>query len=35
LASFPLPGKADSIDVMDGERKQGADLVMVMGFDLI
>ena len=35
LASFPLPGKTDSMDVMDGERKRGAETgIVFMGFDL-
>ena len=41
FASFPLPGNSDSIAAMDGERKRGADLIVVfmgwdgMGWDLL
>jgi hypothetical protein len=31
FASFPLPGKADSMDATDGERKRGLWIVVVMG----
>ena len=34
FASFPLPGNSDSIAAIDGERKRGADLIVVfMGWD--
>ena len=41
FACFPLPGNSDSIAAMDGERKRGADLIVVvigwdgMGFTLL
>jgi hypothetical protein len=31
FACFPLPGKADSMDATDGERKRGLWIVVVMG----
>jgi hypothetical protein len=34
FTSFPLPGNSDSIAAIDGERKRGADLIVVfMGWD--